>query len=120
MPFFTTPTVRVRNPVGDRLWGRAYLERGVSVLRFGSSYQQISEPESDVIDAADAVFIGGRTYAVSNEEADLLTAAGYGSWVTEDADTPVAQAALMQPLAGLGPSLQSSELVSTDVFSESN
>lgn len=84
--FFTTPTFRERWYGRHGLWSRMYIDRGISVLRFGSSFQQIDEPSAEQITVADAAYIGGRTYRVSKVEAGRLRAAGYGQWVTEAPD----------------------------------
>lgn len=84
--FFTTPTFRERWAGRHGLWSRMYLDRGISVLRFGESYQQIDEPSAEQITAADAAYLGGRTYRVSKVEAGRLRDNGYGQWVTEEAD----------------------------------
>lgn len=87
--FFHSPTVKERLNTRDGLWARTYLDLGVSVLRFGDSYQQIPYPSSEQIESADAVFIGGRTYAIDFNEAVRLVQAGYGQYVTSDIDSPV-------------------------------
>lgn len=84
--FFTTPTFREKWAGRHGLWSRMYLDRGISVLRYGESYQQIDEPSAEQVTAADAAYIGGRTYRVSKAEALRLRAAGYGQWVTEAPD----------------------------------
>lgn len=84
--FFTTPTIRERWAGRHGLWSRMYLDRGISILRYGESYQQIDEPSAEQVTAADAAYIGGRTYRVTKAEAFRLRAAGYGQWVTEAPD----------------------------------
>jgi hypothetical protein len=79
--YFTTPTMKMRTGIRHGLWGRIYIDEGISILRFGDSIQQIDEPSAEQISTADAVFIGGRTYAVSAEEAQRLTDAGYGAYL---------------------------------------
>lgn len=84
--FFTTPTVKERWAGRHGLWSRLYLDRGVSILRFGEAYLQVDEPSAEQVTAADAAYIGGRTYRVSKVEAGRLRAAGYGQWVVEAPD----------------------------------
>lgn len=88
--FFTTPTIRERRFLRRHgLWDRMYLHRGLTIIRYGTSYQQIDNPSTDQMDTADALFIGGRTYRIDEAEAALLTAAGYGHWINDTPDEPI-------------------------------
>lgn len=51
---------------------------GISLLKFGSSYQQYQTPTDDDVRAADIAYLGGREYVISDSEVAALTAAGYG------------------------------------------
>lgn len=100
--YFTTPTVRERRFLRRHgLWDRMYLDRGLSILRFGTSYQQIDNPSTDQMESADALFVGGRTYLIDEEEAALLRAAGYGHWIGDDPTTPIDEVDLTQYGAGV-------------------
>jgi len=99
--YFTTPTVRERRYLRrHRLWDRMYLDRGLSILRFGTSYQQIDNPSTDEMETADALFIGGRTYLIDEEEAGRLISAGYGHWVNDNPDDPIDEIDFSQYGAG--------------------
>lgn len=50
--------------------------RGRSVLRTGSSVTVLDTPTVDQTLAADAVYMGGHIYTITNFEADILSAAG--------------------------------------------
>jgi hypothetical protein len=99
--YFTTPTIRERRYLRrHRLWDRMYLDRGLSILRFGASYQQIDNPSTDEMESADALFIGGRTYLIDEDEADLLIGAGYGHWVNNNPEDPIEEIDFSQYGAG--------------------
>lgn len=85
MPYlFETPTVS-EGPAGqdERLWQFYKLDRGITVLRYGTQFVQVRFPTTDVLDGADEYWLGGSTATVSDETAALLTAAGYGDYLTE-------------------------------------
>lgn len=82
--YFSPPSHRVRIYDGNPLLRRMYIDVAYSVLRFGTSYHMLSDPDPEQITAADAVFLGGRIYPVTPEEATGLIAAGYGEWVFEE------------------------------------
>lgn len=83
--YFYTPTRSQRQAgrfgQGARLWRRMSLDVGVSVLRFGSSFQMIEEPSTEQMESADSLYVGGRIYAIDEDEATRLIDAGYGAWV---------------------------------------
>lgn len=82
--YFTPPTRR------NRLWlvrphgllSRLHLDSGLTVLKNGGFYTTVENPAAEDVEAADAAYLGGRAYEVTTEEADALTAAGYGSYLT--------------------------------------
>lgn len=85
MPYtFVTPTVS-EGPAGqdERLWMFYKLDRGITVLRYGSEFVQVRFPTTDVLDEADEYWLGGTTSTVSNATAALLSAAGYDDYLTE-------------------------------------
>ena len=81
---FTPPTFTERPVTGERLTEtRLKITRGVSVLKNrDSSFTSITYPTTD--DFANSLFVyqGGHIYLVSDGEAALLAAAGYGSNLT--------------------------------------
>ena len=81
---FTPPTFTERPITGERLTEtRLKITRGVSVLKNqDSSFTSITYPTTD--DFANSLFVyqGGHVYLVSDGEAALLAAAGYGSSLT--------------------------------------
>lgn len=78
MPIFTPPTV-LRRPAGaSRLYSHVDIPTGISVLKQPSgAYVQIEGPSPEQIEDAAVVYLGGRSYEVSAEEATALSAAGY-------------------------------------------
>lgn len=79
MPIFTPPTVS-RRPTcpTSRLYSRIDIPTGVSVLKTSTGgYVQVECPSSEQIEDSAAVYLGGRSYEVSAEEALALAAAGY-------------------------------------------
>jgi hypothetical protein len=85
MPYlFKTPTV-LEGPIGEnhRLWQFYKLDRGVTVIKANNGYAQVRFPTQDLLDSVEAYYLGGHEYEVSNDEAASLTAAGYGSYLTE-------------------------------------
>jgi len=85
MPYlFKTPTV-LEGPIGEnhRLWQFYKLDRGVTVIKANNGYAQVRFPTQDLLDSVEAYYLGGHEYEVSNTEAASLTAAGYGSYLTE-------------------------------------
>ena len=83
MTYLFTPPSRVEHS-GEKhpLWGRMRLNYGVSLLKKDGLYRQVEGPTSEEATAADAYYIGGHIYTVTQGEADDLTDAGYGEWVT--------------------------------------
>jgi hypothetical protein len=81
---FTTPIAEVF--LWDDPLMRWYsIDVGVTVVKttgeFGPIYRQVQNPSAEELEAADAFYLGGRTYTISAEEAVLLTSAGYGAGV---------------------------------------
>ena len=76
---FITPSVEEAPAGTDRLFFRYRISRGISVLKYGTSYIQKRWPTQNEVDDADVAYIGGHEYDISLEEADSLVAAGYRS-----------------------------------------
>jgi hypothetical protein len=82
---FTPPTRTLRpgrNPGQNRLTMRLHLSVGVSVLKEDGFYSEVIEPTAERIEAADAAYIGGRSYTIDSTERAALVAAGYGAYIT--------------------------------------
>lgn len=56
--------------------------RGYSLLVNGTTVTQIQTPSQDQLAAASYYFLGGHEYTVSQAQADVLTNAGYGAYLT--------------------------------------
>lgn len=77
MPTFTPPYVTVKAPDAPEPFNRLGMPKTVSVIKNGSSYRQVNWPTDEDVATADAAYLGGRTYGISEAEAAALTAAGY-------------------------------------------
>ena len=69
-------------PYRDGNWLRYRIGIGASVLRVSGVWQTVYDPSEALVNSADVVYRGGRIYAVSDAEAAVLTAAGYGAYIT--------------------------------------
>ena len=58
------------------------IPRGVSLLINGTTVTAEQTPSQDDLAAASYYFLGGHEYTISDYQAGVLTAAGYGSWLT--------------------------------------
>jgi hypothetical protein len=56
--------------------------RGYSLLVNGTTVTKIQTPSQDQLAAASYYFLGGHEYVVSQAQADVLTNAGYGDYLT--------------------------------------
>jgi hypothetical protein len=82
---FTPPTRKLRPanvPGIHRLFARTHLEVGVSVLKEGGFYSQVIEPAAERVQAAQAAYLGGRSYTITTDERAALIAAGYGAYIS--------------------------------------
>lgn len=82
VPVIHPPTVK--RPVApgtrkeDRPFNRVFFDVALTVLKLGEGvYQQVEHPTDEQIEAAQAAYVGGRTYEVTVAEANALEAAGY-------------------------------------------
>lgn len=86
MSYVFTPPTRTQRPGyvpgQSRLFARMSLEVGISVLKEGGFYSQVIEPTAERVEAADAAYIGGRSYTIDSTERAALIAAGYGAYIT--------------------------------------
>lgn len=88
MPTFRPPatreTLRTLPNQPDTFWARIRRPLvGSTVLKVGETYRTVDVPTQDEVAEATAVYQGGHIYEVSEEEAEALTAAGYGDGVSE-------------------------------------
>jgi len=84
MPYrFVTPTVQEAPAGFGPLFYRVELSRGVSVLKVDGTYTDVRYPSQTELEEADAYYLGGHEYEVSDAVAAELTAAGYGEYLTE-------------------------------------
>lgn len=84
MPYIFKTPVSEEGPIGPhRLWEFYRLERGITVLKIDGEYYETQSVAQEEMDVADAVYLGGHEYEVSDEEAAELTAAGYEEYLTE-------------------------------------
>lgn len=84
MPFmFRTPIIELKPARGGKLLSRYRFPQALSVVKYGSTYEVVNTPSQNIFDEADFVYMGGRDHIVSDAEASLLTAAGYGDYLTE-------------------------------------
>lgn len=79
---FTPPAVDERLLTYHPLFRRVRYAQPVSILRFGASYKQFRDPDPGDIEAADAAYLGGRSYIVDGFEASRLSEAGYGEFLS--------------------------------------
>lgn len=56
--------------------------RGVSLLVTGTTVTENMTPSQDDLAAADYYFLGGHEYTLSDYQAQVLTNAGYGDYLT--------------------------------------
>lgn len=82
MPIFTPPAIHEGIPGARGLWRYYRMPRGVSVAIHAGEATTIRYPSQDDIDSADAFFLGGHEYEITDEQAAVLTAAGFGDYIT--------------------------------------
>lgn len=77
------PAVK-EGPMGfGRLFWRYPILRGDSLLVYGSSVVRDRSPSVQETLDADYYYLGGHIYEISETEKNILTAAGYGDYITE-------------------------------------
>lgn len=79
---FTPPGFRRVASGSDRLWSHWKSDLALSVMKNGSAYTEVEIPDAEDVEAADAFYLGGHTYFITADEADALTAAGFGAGVS--------------------------------------
>jgi len=58
------------------------LTAGLSLLKRDDLYSQVTDPSAEDVEAAQAAYLGGHIYYVSNAEAASLAIAGYADWLS--------------------------------------
>jgi hypothetical protein len=58
------------------------IPRGQTLLVNGTNVTITLTPSQDDLAAASYYFLGGHEYVIGDQQAAVLTAAGYGSWLT--------------------------------------
>lgn len=76
MATFTPPTVEYRY---SRLWK---IQEGVTVINNSGTFTEKQYPSQIELDAATEYWLGGHVYDITTAQADALTAAGYGDYIT--------------------------------------
>ena len=77
-----TPTVK-EGPAGfGRLFYRYKIDRNDSLLVYGTAVVRLRTPSILEINEARYAYVGGHEYYLSQVEYDILTAAGYGQYIT--------------------------------------
>ena len=71
------------------LFSRVRYPHGVSLLVTGSSVVEVRGPSIEMQREADATYLGGHRYTLTDEQAQPLIDAGYGSPVLERSDVYV-------------------------------
>lgn len=78
MAYLFAPPVREYGPAGGHwLFYRYSLKHGVTVYKIGNSWYEEEYPSQDDLDIADAVYLGGHEYYVTEAEKTALEAADY-------------------------------------------
>lgn len=82
MPTLNTPSTLESLWTNDRLFGRYKLHRGVTLAVTGATVKAIQYPLQEDLATYDRVYTGGHTYNITQAEADVLSAAGWGAYIT--------------------------------------
>lgn len=82
MAYLFIPPGRVEHHGTHPLFGRLTLNRGMSLVKTGGYYRQVSNPSDEDVAAAEVFYLGGHVYTVSDTAAADLRAAGYGEWLS--------------------------------------
>lgn len=78
-----TPSIQ-ETPAGqDWLYRRYGIHRGISIVKTGPGvFYETRYPAQTLIEEVEKVYMGGHVHTITVEEADELTTAGYGSYIT--------------------------------------
>jgi hypothetical protein len=79
------PTIQETPAAYNPLHIRYGIHRGITILRRqDGTYYETRFPFQDEVTEASAAYLGGHVYYLSQEEADDLTNAGYGQYITQE------------------------------------
>lgn len=82
--YLFSPPGRLERRGGHPLFGRLSYPVGVSLLKEDGLFRQVEIPSPEEIEAADAAYIGGHDYIITDaDEAQDLIDAGYGEWIRD-------------------------------------
>ena len=59
------------------------IPRGITFIVNGTTVTTEQTPSQDTLDAADAYYLGGHEYIISDADAQILIDAGYSSYLTQ-------------------------------------
>lgn len=76
------PTFETGNPRTGRLLSRYKFDYGWGLIVTGATVEQVSTVPSGAWASADDVYLGGHEYDLTAAQAAVLTAAGYGAYIT--------------------------------------
>ena len=79
---FQVPTTEEAPAGFSRLFWRYRLPRADSLLVNGTVVTRLRTPAVDDTISADYCYLGGHIYYITQTEVDILTAAGYGPYIT--------------------------------------
>jgi hypothetical protein len=83
MTYLLKPPTQSEGPAGfGRLFWRYRLERGDSLLVFGTTVLRQRTPAVQDTQSADYCYLGGHEYYLSEAEYQILYNAGYGPYIT--------------------------------------
>lgn len=82
MPTFTPPTIEEGIETTNGLLRHYRLTRGISIGVVGSTVTQLRYPYAEDIASYDVVYLGGYVHTITSAQASVLTAAGYGAYIT--------------------------------------
>ena len=83
MPYLLKPPTVKEGPAGfGRLFWRYKIDRGDSLLVFGTSVMRQRTPAVQDTQTADYCYLGGHEYYLSDVEYTILVNAGYSAYIT--------------------------------------
>lgn len=66
----------------DRFFIRYTLPRGITLAVLGTEVTELTYPYQEDLEQYDVVYFGGKDHIINQAEADVLTDAGYGEFIT--------------------------------------
>lgn len=82
--YYLNPPTVLQTPIAwDRLNARFSMIRGIAILqRMDGSFYESMSPAQTELEELQAYWLGGYTHTITQTQADQLTTAGYGSYIT--------------------------------------